>query len=350
LARRAQEAAENAARKPDARNKAKASSGGGGTDSKSSATASSKGKASAVQSSSSSAQKASSAATVSIVVPIATSVPVAVSRSGRTVKRLKPFEEIAEGQQQHLKAPLRPIVNVVPPTVAGNVQSAATTVESTPVADAGPSSKLPTSAIVAAAPIVSGSDPSKAQALVSQPLNQSILPQPQQLATSSMQPPAGKPFPITTPTSALVGVTPTVPAVANESTVLGATMSEVALDREAHEITSIAAAPKMHITPSGYATTKVPRRKPGARECMQISRRFGVKEIPQEYMDILLDYCTRGKVEHLIRMRERLDDHSRFLELQLAGLEALVKERGESNVTVPLAPPSPGRIREGDKS
>lgn len=72
---------------------------------------------------------------------------------------------------------------------------------------------------------------------------------------------------------------------------------------------------------------KVPRRKPGARECMQISRRFGVDVIPQNYMDILLDYCKRGKVEHLIRMRERLDDHSRFLESQLAGLEALIQQR-----------------------
>ena len=33
---------------------------------------------------------------------------------------------------------------------------------------------------------------------------------------------------------------------------------------------------------------KVPRRKPGARECMQISRRFGANVIPQQYMDTLL--------------------------------------------------------------
>jgi hypothetical protein len=76
---------------------------------------------------------------------------------------------------------------------------------------------------------------------------------------------------------------------------------------------------------------------------MQISRRFGAKEIPEQYMETLLDYCTRGKVEHLIRMRERLDDHSRFLESQLAGLESLVLEHGESDLVVPLAPPSPDR-------
>jgi len=71
---------------------------------------------------------------------------------------------------------------------------------------------------------------------------------------------------------------------------------------------------------------KVPRRKPGARECMQISRRFGVNIIPQHYVDTLKDYCSRGKVEHLIRMRERLDDHSRYLESQMAGLESILAE------------------------
>jgi hypothetical protein len=41
----------------------------------------------------------------------------------------------------------------------------------------------------------------------------------------------------------------------------------------------------------------------------------------------LQDYCTRGKVEHLIRMRERLDEHARFLEAQLAGLEMMIEEK-----------------------
>jgi len=83
---------------------------------------------------------------------------------------------------------------------------------------------------------------------------------------------------------------------------------------------------------------KVPRRKPGARECMQISRRFGNRVIPKKYMDILMDYCTRGKVEHLIRMRERLDEHALYLESQLAGLETLVREKGTTSVIVPQLP------------
>ena len=37
-------------------------------------------------------------------------------------------------------------------------------------------------------------------------------------------------------------------------------------------------------------------------------------------------------------MRERLDEHSRFLESQLAGLESLVQERGELDVVVPPMP------------
>ncbi|KAG7347823.1 PHD-finger domain containing protein [Nitzschia inconspicua] len=86
------------------------------------------------------------------------------------------------------------------------------------------------------------------------------------------------------------------------------------------------------------SSTKTPRRKPGARECMQISRRFGVKVIPEKHMKILLDYCSRGKVEHLIRMRERLDCHSRYLESQIAGLEMLVIEKGETDVVVPPLP------------
>lgn len=94
---------------------------------------------------------------------------------------------------------------------------------------------------------------------------------------------------------------------------------------------------------------KVPRRKPGARECMQISRRFGVRAIPKKYMDTLLDYCTRGKVEHLIRMRERLDEHSRFLESQLAGLEALVQEVGETDVVVPPLPERPQNENQTNK-
>ena len=79
---------------------------------------------------------------------------------------------------------------------------------------------------------------------------------------------------------------------------------------------------------------------------MQISRRFGVRVIPEAYVEIMTDYCNRGKVEHLIRMRERLDEHSRFLEAQLAGLEALAKEKGESSVVVPPMPEGPDRKLE----
>jgi len=102
---------------------------------------------------------------------------------------------------------------------------------------------------------------------------------------------------------------------------------------------AVKALPEPKIKAEKTGITKTPRRKPGARECMQISRRFGVDIIPEKYMTTLLDYCHRGKVEHLIKMRERLDCHSRFLEYQLAGLEARIKEVGESKIVVPPIPP-----------
>mmetsp|Transcript_25217 Transcript_25217/g.37194 ORF Transcript_25217/g.37194 Transcript_25217/m.37194 type:complete len:1132 (-) Transcript_25217:403-3798(-) len=77
------------------------------------------------------------------------------------------------------------------------------------------------------------------------------------------------------------------------------------------------------------------RRKPGARECMQLTKKFDATPIDEQSFDVLMDYSKRGKVDHLIRMRERLDDHSRFLEAQLAGLEALVQEKGELNIVCP---------------
>lgn len=95
---------------------------------------------------------------------------------------------------------------------------------------------------------------------------------------------------------------------------------------------SAAAAAKSAIAGGANASgtgKKEPRRKPGARECMQISRKFGTDVIDQKYFDVLMDYSKRAKVDHLIRMRERLDEHIRFLESQLAGLEALAKKNGE---------------------
>jgi hypothetical protein len=56
-------------------------------------------------------------------------------------------------------------------------------------------------------------------------------------------------------------------------------------------------------------------------------------------MEVLLDYVNRGKIEHLVRMRERLDEHSRLLESQLAGLEAFVRENGEYNETEAVLAP-----------
>ena len=95
--------------------------------------------------------------------------------------------------------------------------------------------------------------------------------------------------------------------------------------------------PYEYVPPAQSDTSKSSRRKPGARECIQAAKRFGVQIIPEKTIGVLVDYCQRGKLEHLIKMREKLDDHSRFLELQLAELEVLVKQKGESKITVPPA-------------
>lgn len=104
----------------------------------------------------------------------------------------------------------------------------------------------------------------------------------------------------------------------------------------------------MYVSERSAATTaksvaglkKETRRKPGARNCMQITRKFTAGVIEQDHFNVLMDYSKRAKVDHLIRMRERMDEHSRFLESQLAGLEALVKEKGEWDGRVPAAKPS----------
>lgn len=54
---------------------------------------------------------------------------------------------------------------------------------------------------------------------------------------------------------------------------------------------SAAAAAKSAIAGGGLApgsSKKEPRRKPGARECMQISRKFGTDVIDEKYFDILM--------------------------------------------------------------
>ena len=92
-------------------------------------------------------------------------------------------------------------------------------------------------------------------------------------------------------------------------------------------------------TKPGTGRASSNKRKPAARECTQLIRRFGANVIPQESMDTLLDYCSRGKLENLLRMRQQLDEHAMFLEHQLASLEALVHEKGEVNVVVPAKQP-----------
>jgi hypothetical protein len=239
------------------------------------------------------------------------------SRSGRTVKRGSFYDEIGEGEQ-HLKTAK---LSVEPPQKRPALESQSP--GDSALRDQKPSTETGMQKL-----ITPKSTPTQTQDEKPPPKIGDFSSLAHFQTTPAVATPA-VPAPLATPT-----VAPLSPAGAV------ATVATPALPQVASSLSQLpsaaaqAPAPQADVPPA-----KVPRRKPGARECMQISRRFGVKVIAQKYMDTLEDYCTRGKVEHLIRMRERLDDHSRMLEAQLAGLEALIKEKGELDITVPAAEP-----------
>jgi hypothetical protein len=252
-------------------------------------------------------------------------VPSQKSRSGRTVKRNPFHDEIYEGaqlmpshrppveqQKKSVASPGHPsLTSSGPATNETNpsYQAIMKHAQPAPIPNAPVPSKPPTTTTVGNATTLGTEAPGTMQ--------DAKLPNPG--THSSFPPPVATTGPTHTYTPAIMagttqGALPVPPAV-------------LAYPAPTKGPSSVA---------SG-SSSKAPRRKPGARECMQMSRRFGVNVIPQEYMETLFDYCSRGKVDHLIRMRERLDDHSRMLEAQLAGLETLVKEKGELDITVPPA-------------
>jgi PHD-finger len=273
------------------------------------------------------------------------SLPVTVSRSGRTVRRSNFHDEVAEGAQ-HLKS-VRSSNNM---TSDPSPRCASCTPEVAPLELSNSPDKT-ASIICTGVFAASGTTPVTEVKVGIKDGAEGPFPDATadnhvayKSETLSLQPTQSQPFSL--PKSSLPA------SVVNDHMDLATTpdpasMPSVAVSTVAAASSSCSAEEtRTQPAQAKEDALKQPRRKPGARECMQISRRFGVKEIPQQYMDTLLDYCNRGKVEHLIRMRERLDEHSRFLEMQLAGLESLVLEHGASDVVVPLAPPSPDRRHE----
>lgn len=279
--------------------------------------------------------------------PFDEAATVKVSRSGRTVKRSAFHDEIAEGEQ-HLRA--------------GRLEGQRRSPDATVSTDAGaesmvtlvsePAAQPPASLTASLGPTAAGLANVKAPvAVTAKPVQPVTVPGGTTsvaatgaalptTAAPSVPTPAGLPSAPSAPViSASAVASVKIPAPASMS---AATAAALSVPYPAAAVAAAAAASASAQSSvnqeESQKETKVPRRKPGARECMQLSRRFGPHVIPDVHMETLLDYCKRGKVEHLIRMRERLDDHSRFLEAQLAGLEALVKEKGESNVKVPAAP------------
>lgn len=267
------------------------------------------------------------------------SVPVTVSRSGRTVKRTSFHDEIEEGEQ-HLRSD-RDYPDIRTTTTFDSVKSLS-------VGLAGSKSRI--------SPLAESSSVATTPGLRQPPTS----PQEKAMNASSVgdaKLSATKQLPSDSSGRHSVSFVQTMgQAPASASRVAGLSLAggrAGALAAAAATSASMDASSRLvsgskHVSEADLLASqgKTPRRKPGARECVQISRRFGTRVIPEKYSEILLDYCSRGKVEHLIRMRERLDEHSRFLELQLAGLEQLVKEKGESNVVVPVLPEGPDRKLE----
>ena len=159
--------------------------------------------------------------------------------------------------------------------------------------------------------------PNPMQSLVPNPMQQPTAPMQQQStapiqssAPNSMQqaPPApmqsAVPNPMQQPAPAPMQQAPSVahaaPAVAAAPPVAVAPAPPAVAVLKSPPVAS-SSAPMSADTSSAAVTNqtgKQPRRKPGARECMQISRRFGVNVIPEKYMNILtvsflLEICSR---------------------------------------------------------
>lgn len=256
---------------------------------------------------------------------------VHISRSGRAVKRTSFHDEIEEGEQ-HLRSE-RGYVEAdgststrstgVPKSISQSVVGTPQTVS------------FPTPSLKAPPPGMANS--SDTMASVSAEASSEALPALSGQATAVARSAAGE---VNMAAMARAGAA-TLPTMNREGFVSSKAVTAPSTAAQSAGIDSLDGDAK---------DSKMPRRKPGARECVQISRRFGNRVIPEKYSEILLDYCSRGKVEHLIRMRERLDEHSRYLELQLAGLESLVKEKGASNVVVPPLPEGPeGKLELGEE-
>ena len=293
------------------------------------------------------ASSGSSKSTVSKTVEMKNPEPVAtvvhVSRSGRAVKRTSFHDEIDQGEQ-HLRSERNSFGNQSEMEVEqisdGTIEASAPHISSL------------NSTAVSNAPC--GTQPTSHDVRSSVGESKSVK-QPAAMVTSSMKLDSN----LSQAATAILTTTTQQQAIEAPPLHSASTLPKQGASLAAGK--SVPFAPQVPTTAAGAATAalasgghtavtdgdaKVPRRKPGARECVQISRRFGNRVIPDKYSEILFDYCSRGKVEHLIRMRERLDEHARHLELQLAGLEKLVKEKGQSDVTVPVLPEGPDRKLE----
>jgi len=239
------------------------------------------------------------------------------SRSGRTVKSRTFHDEIDEGEQ-HLKVSRpsssqeRPMKEEV--VKAAKIPPAVEIFVSEPVAKVpvvgSRSLPVPTKP---QSPPPSAPSPVVTHVIAVAPSEVPTFPTPS-LAILTVTPPLPLPPPVITPSLDVYGTTtvlePTtmpksvvpVPSVALESSISANATKKIPDPGPVISPPPIPVAATRPVAPTfpGSSPTnipgaspdgqnaKVPRRKPGARECMQMSRRFGVQVIPQRYMTTLL--------------------------------------------------------------
>ena len=216
------------------------------------------------------------------------------SRSGRMVRQSKFHDEIDEGEQ-HLKSCKAQSLLASSATPAKQPTLKATTAErsvenvfdlSVEEADQRPSTVEP-DVVSPVEEIATSAVLTATSTVVSLPsVAPPIKDDKKETDEIAVELPPAPPEPIVV---APVVLPPVPSPVRNETMGPPSTATDLTpVTEPSHQALTEPSAPTAHVEGEAAQTSRVPRRKPGARECMQISRRFGAQVIPQKYVQILM--------------------------------------------------------------
>jgi hypothetical protein len=215
------------------------------------------------------------------------------SRSGRMVRQSRFHDEIDEGEQ-HLKSskaqsllvslatPVKPPIvkaTTAEPSVENVLDLTVETEKAPPIVepdDVAPIEEVATSDVLTAT-ATGASLPSEAPPIEDDKKAEDV--------SDELPPPPAEP----TVVAPVVLPPATTAPISNETMGPPPTATDLTPVAEPlHQAPTVTSAPISHVDAEPAPTSRVPRRKPGARECMQISRRFGAQVIPQKYVQILM--------------------------------------------------------------